>query len=255
MEVTVLGSGTSIPSSERASPGYWVQVAEEHLLLDGGTGTIHQFAQAGGRVETLDRVLYTHYHPDHVGDFPHLLFALRSPAIGRQSPLWVGGPRGLKRHHRLLGELYGPWVTSLPFTLDLHELTAGTIDFGAWRLTACPVPHSDASLAYRIDAPEGSFAYSGDTDFSEELIGLAHGADLLICECAFPDDHKVTGHLTPSLAGELAARAGVKRLLLTHFYPACAGRDLLTPCQKHFDGQIDLARDLMRLRVGDGGWP
>ncbi|MFQ5847852.1 MAG: MBL fold metallo-hydrolase [Candidatus Methylomirabilales bacterium] len=253
MEVTVLGSGTAVPSPERASPGFLVQVAEESLLLDGGTGTLRQLVRAGARLETLDRVLYTHYHPDHVGDFPHLLFALRSPEIGRQRPLWVGGPPGLARHYHLLGELYGPWVQSLPFTLELVELTRETVDFGSWRLTAQPVPHTDASLAYRIDAHDGSLVYSGDTDYSDALIDLARAADLLILDCACPEDHKVPGHLTPSLAGDIAARAGVKRLLLTHFYPACAGHDLLTPCRKHFPGNVLLARDLMRLTVDGRG--
>jgi ribonuclease BN (tRNA processing enzyme) len=250
MHVTVLGSGTAVPSSERASPGYLVQVANEHLLLDGGTGTLHQLVRAGMTLDALDRVLYTHYHPDHVGDFPHLLFALRSPEIGRQRPLWVGGPPGLKRHYHLVGELYGSWVSNLPFPLDLHELRTGTVNFGPWRLGARSVPHTDTSLAYRIDAGEGSLVYSGDTDYSGDLIDLARGADLLILECAYPENQKVRGHLTPSLAGEMAAEAGVKRLLLTHFYPACAGQDLLTPCQKQFSGEILLARDLMRLTVG-----
>lgn len=250
MEVTVLGSGTAIPTAERSSPGLHVHVADESLLLDGGTGTLHQLVRGGASLAGLDRVFYTHFLPDHVGDFPHLLFALRSPEIGRQRSLWVGGPPGLRRHYELLGELYGTWVAELPFTLELHELKSGTIDFGAWRVTARPVPHTEVSLAYRIDAEEGSLVYSGDTDYSDALIDLALGADLLILECAFPEDQKVPGHLTPSLAGEMAARAGVKRLLLTHFYPACAGHDLLTPCQKQFPGTILLAEDLMRLTVG-----
>jgi ribonuclease BN (tRNA processing enzyme) len=144
-------------------------------------------------------------------------------------------------------------VANLPFFLELNELKAGTVDFGAWRLTARPVPHTDVSLAYRIEADHGSVVYSGDTDYSEDLIRLAKGADLLILECAFPEGQKVTGHLTPSLAGEIAAQAGVKRLLLTHFSPACVGHDLVSACQKLFPGEILLARDLMRLTVGDGG--
>ncbi len=250
MRVTILGSGTAVPCSDRASPGLLVEVSDEHLLLDGGTGTLHQLVRAGVSLDALDRVLYTHYHPDHVGDFPHLLFALRSPEIGRQRALWVGGPRGLRHHYQLLGELYGPWVANLPFELELHELKGETIDFGSWRLTVRAVPHTDASLAYRIDGQEGSFLYSGDTDYSEALIELARGVDLLILECAFPEGQKVTGHLTPSLAGEMAARAGVKTLVLTHFYPSCRGKDLLTPCQKQFPGKILLAEDLMRLPVG-----
>lgn len=251
MEVTVLGSGTAVPTRDRASPGLLIQVAEELLLLDGGTGTIHQIVRAGRALDALDRVLYTHYHPDHVGDLPHLLFALRSPEIGRQRPLWVGGPPGLKRHYQLLGELYGPWVASLPFPLDLHELKPETIDCGSWRLTARSVPHTEVSLAYRIDADGRSLVCSGDTDYSEALIELARDADLFILECAFPEDQKVAGHITPSLAGEMAARAGAKKLVLTHFYPSCDGHDLLTPCRKEFPGTILLARDLMRLSVGD----
>lgn len=250
MRVTVLGSGTAVPCSERASPGLLVEVTDEVLLLDGGSGTLCQLVRVGVSLDALDRVFYTHYHPDHVGDFPHLLFALRSPEIGRQRRLWVGGPRGLRRHYHLLGELYGPWVANLPFTLDLKELQEETIDFGTWHLTVRSVPHTDASLAYRIDSEEGSIVYSGDTDYSQALIQLAQGVDLLILECAFPEGHKVTGHLTPSLAGEMAAQADAKMLLLTHFYPACRGKDLITPCQKHFSGKILLAEDLMRLPVG-----
>lgn len=250
MQVTVLGSGTAIPCSERASPGILAEVSDEVLLLDGGTGTLRQLVRAGARLDALDRVLYTHYHPDHVGDFPHLLFALRSPEIGRTQRLWVGGPRGLRRHYDLLRDLYGPWVANLPFPLELQELEEGTVDFGTWHLTARSVPHTDVSLAYRIDTTEGSLVYSGDTDYSEALITLARGVDLLILGCAFPDGHKVTGHLTPSLAGEMAAKADVKMLLLTHFYPVCRGKDLLTPCRKQYPGKILLAEDLMRLPVG-----
>ncbi len=141
-------------------------------------------------------------------------------------------------------------MANLPFALELRELTAETIDCDSWRLTARSVPHTDVSLAYRIDAAAGSIVYSGDTDYSEDLIELACGADLFILECAFPEGQKVKGHLTPSLAGDMAARAGVKMLLMTHFYPACRGNDLMSPCQKQFPGKIILAEDLMRLRVG-----
>ncbi|MFQ5882314.1 MAG: MBL fold metallo-hydrolase [Candidatus Methylomirabilales bacterium] len=250
MELTVLGSGTAIPSPERASPGLLLQVADEYLLLDSGAGTLRQLARTGVSPGALDRVLYTHYHPDHIGDLPHLLFALRSPEFHRERSLWVGGPPGLRRHYHLLGELYGSWVAHLPFTLEFQELKEEILDFGHFRLTSCAVPHTDVSLAYRIDAHGGSLVYSGDTDYSEALIELARGVDLLVLECAFPEGQKVKGHLSPSLAGEMAARAGVKILLLTHFYPACWGQDLMTPCRKQFPGQVLLAQDLMRLTVG-----
>ena len=68
--------------------------------------------------------------------------------------------------------------------------------------------------------------YSGDTDYSEDLIRLAQGADLLICECSLPEEMKVEGHLVPSLAGRIASEAGCRKLLLVHLYPECEGRDI-----------------------------
>ena len=92
--------------------------------------------------------------------------------------------------------------------------------------------------------------YSGDTDYTENLIELAGDADLLICESAVPDDMRVNGHLTPSLAGEIATRAGVRKLVLTHFYPECDHADIKQECRKTYGGPLILAEDLMRIKVG-----
>jgi len=54
-------------------------------------------------------------------------------------------------------------------------------------------------------------------DFSDNLVALAKDTDLLICESALPDELKVKGHLTPSLAGEIATHANVGKLVLTHW--------------------------------------
>jgi ribonuclease BN (tRNA processing enzyme) len=92
-------------------------------------------------------------------------------------------------------------------------------------------------------------AYSGDTDFCENAVILARGADLFICESALPDGMKVEGHLTPSLAGKIATEAGVKKLLLTHFYPECESVDIEAQCRKTYNGPLILASDLMIVDV------
>lgn len=89
--------------------------------------------------------------------------------------------------------------------------------------------------------------YSGDTDFSENLIDLARGADLLICEAAFPSEFKVPGHLTPPEAGTIAARAGVRSLVLSHLYPECDQADMVAQCRQTWSGPLTLAEDLMRV--------
>ena len=115
---------------------------------------------------------------------------------------------------------------------------------------SAPVEHNPESIAYRITSPGGySVVYSGDTDYSESLIELSKDADILICESALPDDLRLKGHLTPSLAGDIATRAGVKKLVLTHFYPECDQTDIKQECRKTYDGPLVLAEDLMQIQV------
>ena len=79
---------------------------------------------------------------------------------------------------------------------------------------------------------------------------LARGADLLILECSFPDEEAIAGHLTPSEAGDIATRAGAKKLLLTHFYPEILTTDIEAQCRKTYQGDLVLASDLLSLSVG-----
>ena len=78
---------------------------------------------------------------------------------------------------------------------------------------------------------------------------MSKNTDLLILECSFPDNEKVEGHLTSSLCGRIAAKANVKKLVLTHFYPECDKVDIKKQCSKEFDGKIILAKDFMKINV------
>jgi ribonuclease BN (tRNA processing enzyme) len=78
-------------------------------------------------------------------------------------------------------------------------------------------------------------------------VALAKNVDWLIIECAFPNGHKMPTHLTAGEAGQLAARAQARRVLLTHFYPECFEVDVTAQCREFFFGEIELASDLKRL--------
>jgi ribonuclease BN (tRNA processing enzyme) len=80
-------------------------------------------------------------------------------------------------------------------------------------------------------------------------VELAEGADLLVLECSFPEGAPAEGHMTPGQAAAVAEKAGARRLLLTHFYPAAAASDLMTPARKRYGGDILLARDGMKVEV------
>jgi ribonuclease BN (tRNA processing enzyme) len=88
-------------------------------------------------------------------------------------------------------------------------------------------------------------AYSGDSEPCDGLVAAARGADLFICEAAMPDEKKVPGHMTPSLAGLMAERAQARRLVLTHLYPACDGVDIVKQAQGTYKGPVMAAEDLM----------
>jgi ribonuclease BN (tRNA processing enzyme) len=116
------------------------------------------------------------------------------------------------------------------------------------------VAHNPESRAYRITGADGfTVAYSGDTDICDALVNLAGGADLFICEASLPDEQKVPGHLTPSLAGHIAARAAVGHLVLTHLYPECDTVDIAAQCRRTWSGPLTVARDLMRIQPSAGG--
>lgn len=110
--------------------------------------------------------------------------------------------------------------------------------------------HGRPSQAYRLESPQGaSLVYSGDTETNPDIEELARGADVLILECSLPDNAPRPGHLTPSEAGRIAARAGVGRLVLVHFYPACLRTDITAQCRRTYSGELTLGSDLLEIRL------
>ena len=108
--------------------------------------------------------------------------------------------------------------------------------------------HTDASVSYRIEYNNKSIVYSGDTDYSNDIIKISRNANLLILECSNPDGRKVKGHLIPSLCGKIATRANVKKLVFTHFYPECDSVNIEKQCSKEYKRDIILAKDFMEIK-------
>jgi ribonuclease BN (tRNA processing enzyme) len=250
MSVTVLGSGTCVPSARRSSPAILIRGEDKLLLLDIGSGTLGRLAETGTSINDIDLIFLSHFHPDHCADLVPFLFATKyafSQARSKELHL-MGGP-GLHDLFQGLKKVFGKWIVPDHYTLHIHE-AKGTIPFENLIFKTLPLTHSESSTGLRLESPEGkTIAYSGDTDYCENILELAKGADLLILECSLPDGMKVEGHLTPSLAGRIARESRGKRLLLTHFYPPCDEQDLAREVAKEFAGEIILAEDLMKIEV------
>lgn len=254
INVTILGSGTCVPLLQRSSCSVLMQTGGSRLLFDSGPGTMRRLLEADTTIFDLDYIFYSHFHPDHSAELIPLLFATKYPdGNRRQSPLTIIAGRGLTDFFAGLKAVYGKWIEFPPGLLQFLELDNTSRDsrnFNNFRVDSTPVEHNPESIAYRITSTDGSsVVYSGDTDYSENLIELAKKADLLICESAMPDRLQVKGHLTPSIAGEIASRAAVQQLVLTHFYPDCEDVDVRQECRKTYRGPLLMAEDLMQIEV------
>lgn len=254
MQINIIGSGTAIPMVGRGSPSVAVFLDDNPILFDMGPGTLGRVTRLGMGPEKIEKIFLTHFHPDHTADLIHFLFACRNPNIlKKRSPFLVSGPSGLQEFINALQAAYPDWLNFPEPIMGIDELPSNQIterNHGLFRIRTAPASHTPRSLAYRIENDDGkAVVISGDTDFCEPVIRLAKGADLLILEAAFPDDSPVAGHLTPSLAGRMARLAGVKRLVLTHFYPECLKTDITAQCRKTWQGELTLAEDLLQIRI------
>ena len=143
------------------------------------------------------------------------------------------------------------WVRERHANTTLIELEPGpfTIELERQRLegVALRMPHLDHSLGYRLRGHARTVAYSGDTGMGEAPVELGKGADVYVLEAALPEGSETTRHLTPSCAARVAAAAGVKELVLTHFYPETERTDVRALAREHFLGALVLGYDGLRL--------
>jgi ribonuclease BN (tRNA processing enzyme) len=254
MKLIVLGSGTCVPSSHRASPSFLLFAGGRRLLLDMGPGTLRQLARIGVHHDRIEQFFISHFHPDHIADIIHLLFATRIPDIlTRRKPFTVTGPEGLGRLIEDLQKVFHGWLDLPDELMEIEELDISNPaerSYNGYTVRSQPLGHTSNSLAYRIHDEGGkSLVYSGDTDLCDAIVELAEGCDLLILECSFPDGGEVEGHLTPAQAGQVAALAGAHKLLLVHFYPEVLGTDIARACRRTYKGELVLGRDLLHITV------
>ena len=248
-QCTILGSGTGIPSLNRQAPGYLLEVAEMRWLVDCGSGTLLQLERIQKSFRDLDGVFITHTHADHIGDLTPMVHAFRLPGLPRDKPFTLFGPPGFSAFFK---EIVTP-VVSPPTTFPFHVAEVpSAMSWGTVQILSHPTVHTDRldSVAYRFEKNGKSIVFSGDCDFDDGIIEFATETDLLILDCSTLDANKVDGHLSAKLAGLVAAQARAKRLVPTHLYPiSAADSQRIKECRTHFSGPVDLAEDLMTLRV------
>ena len=276
--LVLLGTaGGPTPKAKAAAPAQAIVVGNRTYLVDCGDGVARQLALAKLPVRDLRAVFITHHHSDHNAGYGPL-FLLGWPG-GLSEPVDTYGPPPLVDMTKQLLDAYrfdielrmrdegrpplGPLVRP-------HEITVGGEVFrdDRVRVTATlndhpPIAHS---FAYRFDTPDRSIVISGDTRYSENVIKLAQGADVLVHEVVSrefwerpgapqPPDvvrHILASHTDAPDVGRVAAAAGVGTLVLSHFVPtegpgAPSDEQWIAGVRRHFKGRIVVGRDLLEL--------
>ncbi|SVB90724.1 uncharacterized protein METZ01_LOCUS243578, partial [marine metagenome] len=238
MKVTIMGSGTMVPSNTRNSSGVLVEFENTRSMIDFGYGTMHNLLKKGLTYHDIDRIYFTHNHPDHICDLVPFLFASRYPNDPRRKDLEIVAGPGFKQFFDTLMQAYKSWLIPSTYKVKILEQDEETKLYDGLIVTSKKVRHIELSRGYRFEFVGGkSLVVSGDTDYCESMIELGKKADLMILECSTPDDMKIDGHLTPSECGRLAQKANCRKLCLTHFYPVCDQKDVRAKCLAEFSGE------------------
>lgn len=246
MRLTVLGSGVFKPRTARYPAGLALTLGNKTIVFDAGSGTFMRLMEAGIDYGQIDYIFVTHLHIDHVSDLLQYLWAYH---LDRRKDLCLFGPPGLGRFYEHLTELASQF-SHLPFELRLKEVDeGGSIPLPFCRIEVGRTHHVDelVSICYKVEANKKIFGYSGDTGYSEKLTQFFKGADVLVLECTTLNEQKVKGHLVPKECAEIAKRAHVKKLVLTHL-DLDLGK-VKDQCSQDFCGEIIVAEDLMQVVI------
>ena len=243
--LTVLGTCGAWPEAGRSASGFLVEYDGFRLVLDLGYATFPRLLEHCA-ARDVDAVVITHEHPDHCADLSALCRA-RYFAEERGARLPVYCPLGV------IGR-----VQAMEPTEDLHDVfdvypLPASHQVGPFRLDAVPLPHHVPHAGVRLAAPGMTLAYSGDAGPDPALARLAADADMLIAGATLLGTSADSGdpHLMTAVdAGAWAARAGAKRLLLTHFWPGGDRTRSTAEARGGFAGEVIAAEEGMILYFG-----
>src|SRR3989440_4293690 len=126
MELVTVGTGTVAPSASRTSACRWVSRGGLKILLDCGAGALHRLAEFGLPWHEVTHVVLSHFHPDHWGELPMLVYALKYTSVpARREPLVILGPPGVVRLVKALAPGYGEGRLAPGFSSGLPPLAGG----------------------------------------------------------------------------------------------------------------------------------
>ncbi|GAA4161485.1 MBL fold metallo-hydrolase [Phytohabitans flavus] len=248
MRLTVLGCAGSFPGPEAACSAYLVEEDDFRLLIDFGSGSLTALQRYAG-LHAVDAILLTHLHCDHMLDACTYVVVRRYDPSGPLPPIPVYAPAGAPDR---IAAAYSQDEGPVDDVYTFYGLQPGTFPIGPFTVTVDRVNHPVETYGVRLESKGRVLAYSSDTAPCEALLRLALGADLFLCEASYLDgmDNPPDLHLTGGEAGEVATKAGVGQLLLTHLVSAWGSEaDTLDAASAAFTGPLEIVRPGSRYEI------
>jgi len=239
LQLIVLGCHSPFPPAGGACPGYLVEHGGEHVLLECGSGVLARL-QRYLPLQSLRHVVLSHLHSDHCSDLAVLRYAFngRDVRVGAVETLTICAPDQAEEEFARLA--YREYVRSRAVG------PADQLVIGPFSLAFSRTQHAAPCLAVRLRAGNRTLVYTGDAALTGELVDFCRGADLLLAEASLLERDaagRVSGHMTAADTGLLASRAGVERLMLTHFWPGYHREELRSEAAGTFAGELLLAEE------------
>jgi len=227
MKLTIVGCGDAFGSGGRLNTCFWLETAKATLTVDFGASSLVALKKAGLDPNAIDGVVLSHLHGDHFGALPLLLLDYQF-LTRRERPFLIAGPTGSRARIDALMEAFFPKSTGSKwkFAWEVQEIVPGVPDTVLGHtITTAEVIHQSGtpSTALRLSDGKTTFAYSGDTEWTDALLPIARGADLFMCEC-YGFAGKLTGHLSWEILKPRLSDLAARRTMLTHMNPTMLAR-------------------------------
>jgi ribonuclease BN (tRNA processing enzyme) len=242
VRITLIGCGDAFGSGGRFNSCLLAEAEGERLLADCGSSSMVALNRAGIDRNTLQALLFTHFHGDHFGALPAFLLEAQF-VLRRKAPLVIAGSAGIERRtwEALEKDFPGASKNRWRFEINFVEVTPeAPAELAGFSVTAFPMVHDERAgpcQGYRIARGGKVFAMSGDTSWTEALVPLADGADALLVEC-YAYDVRLPAHLDYATLAAERRRLNTPRIILTHMGPTMLGHDAPLPEDRAHDGMV-----------------
>lgn len=253
-KLILLGTGAALSDAKRENMYLVVQGRASSILVDVAGSPVQRLLKARVPLDSIDHVIITHHHPDHLYGLPILMM-----------DLWLAGRKNVLHLH------------ALPETMRVVQAVLDAFDWKAWhahdffptefhaadvpqngigsvletpdlKITATRTKHFVPTIALKFQSRNAgkTIAYSSDTAVSNAIVELSRGADILIHEATTLDEES-DGHSNAKEAGAQAQSAGVKKLILVHLPPNGNVTKLRAAALKAFHGKVIVGKDFMKI--------